>query len=219
MEKLNKATKIILVVVTCIVVLCYLSTKFTIIKSISNSNSEQVIIGIIDAQLSTGYDNVVTNSTGIINSQIKTHGDRLISFANKYCPSLKIYYYDATNDNGSVDTNGLLSGLKWMKNKGVKHINISMSSNIFSDDLQNFIEENDKDIKIYASYHNLEQTLDYPAMYKYVIASGKKSRIAFKANDIQYKSNNIVLLSNGIKKYSGNSFLSIMTTINDIISK
>lgn len=42
----------------------------------------------------------------------------MINFANKYYSNLKIYYYDASNENGSVDTNGIIAGLEWMKEKG-----------------------------------------------------------------------------------------------------
>ncbi len=216
MIKLNKMVKFLLVLVTCIVVLSYIYNKFIVVKSISNS--DKVIIGIIDGRLSKNYDNVLTNISNRVNSSIKTHGDELIVFANKYYTDLNIYYYDASNVNGVVDTKGIISGLEWMKQKGIRHINISMSSNKFSNKLQNYIENNQDELKVFASYHNLEQTLDYPAMYDNVIASGKKSRIIFKNNDIEYRSNNIVLISKDIKRYSGNSFLSIITMIHDIIS-
>lgn len=210
----NKRLKLILVVTTFIVVTIFVFSKFIVIKG--HLNDEEIVFGIIDSQLTVNYDNVITNNENKVHFDKNTHGDRLINFANKYYSNLKIYYYDATNENGNVDTNGIIAGLEWMKKNRIKNVNISMSSSLYSDGIESYIEENQNELKIFASYHNLEQSLDYPAMYNGVIASGKRNRIVFKSNDIEYKSSNIILISKGITKYEGNSFLSIITIINDI---
>lgn len=97
-----------------------------------------------------------------------------------------------------------------MKNRGVKKINISLSSKIYSDDLQNWVSEH-QDIKIFASYNNKINTYDYPAMYEGVVASGKYNDvIKFKENDVKYNSMDIIGIFS-LKKYSGNSFLSLIS--------
>ncbi len=112
----NKMLKIILALITFIVVISFISSKFIIIKGYSNE--KEIIFGIIDAQLTIDYGNIIVNNRKKINPDKKTHGDQLINFANKYYSNLKIYYYDASNENGSVDTNGIIAGLEWMKEKG-----------------------------------------------------------------------------------------------------
>ena len=123
--------------------------------------------------------------------------------------NFKIYYFSAEVD-GKINSKSIIRGLNELINKNVKKINISLSSKIYSDDLQNWIREH-KDIKIYASYNNRINTYDYPAMYEEVIASGEYNEITkFKEIDVKYRSQNIIGLT-PLKKYSGNSFLSLVS--------
>ena len=97
-----------------------------------------------------------------------------------------------------------------MKEYGVNRINISLSSKVYSTQLQEWIDNN-PDIIVYASYNNKVNTFDYPAMYENVIASGEKnSKIEFKKNDVKYKSKKIISIRNK-QLYNGNSYLSLIS--------
>lgn len=208
-----KNIKFILALATIIVVISYISSQFIIIR---NNSLLETTIGIIDGSISVNYDKITYNSKSTRDYYTGTHGDEITKFANEYCPGVKIYYYDATNTDGKIDTEGIISGLKWMKENGVKQVNISMSSNTYSDELTSYINDNKDEFQLFASYHNLEQSLDYPAMYDNVIGSSKRSKVIFKDIDVQYKSNNIILVSDGFKIYRGNSYLSLLTMLNSI---
>ena len=66
-------------------------------------------------------------------------------------------------------------------------------------------------IQVYASYNNLKNSYDYPAMYSHVIGSGSEN-IEYKECDKKYRGNVVVFLPK-MKVYSGNSFLSLITML------
>lgn len=146
-------------------------------------------------------------------SNDKTHGDEMVQFAKEYAPEIEIYYYNATSSDGKIHSENILSALEWMKENNIKYVNISLSSARYNRQIEEWINNN-KDIIIYSSYNNLEQSADYPSMYDNVIASGIKNRIPKKDIDLIYKSNKIKLKHNLSKTYQGNSYLSIYSTIN-----
>lgn len=180
--------------------------------SIVTKDCSNQTIGIIDGKRSEIFNNVFSNNEITTNPE-KQHGDYMIEFAQTYCDNVKIYYYDASNDSGSIKTDGILDGLNWMLNNNVKKVDLSISTKIYSKDLENWIKEHNKSIQLYSSYNNLLNSRDYPAMYDYVIASGSNSKIPYKDFDTKYKKNIIIL--NG-KTYEGNSYLSLYTLLKSI---
>ncbi len=139
-------------------------------------------------------------------------GDHMIDFAN-ICNSKKnIYYFDASI-NGEISTESIIEGLEWMIENSVSKVNLSLSSKIYSEQLNQWINDHKDDIEIYASYNNNINSYDYPAMYSNVVASGKKSPIKFKDIDYSYASSNIIYIGSGVKLYEGNSYLSVLTLI------
>ena len=126
-----------------------------------------------------------------------------------FAPNIKILYYNA-NYGGKISTESIIDGLDELKEYGVNRINISLSSKVYSTQLQEWIDNN-PDIIVYASYNNKVNTFDYPAMYENVIASGEKnSKIEFKKNDVKYKSKKIISIRNK-QLYNGNSYLSLIS--------
>lgn len=126
----------------------------------------------------------------------------------------KIYYYIATDEDGKITSRTILDGLKWTQCKGIKRVNLSISSKFYNSDLSNWIKEN-KNIKIYASYSNLKNSKDYPAMYKNAEGSGYLNDIPYKDNDIIYNSNRILVWNKRIHYYMGTSFLSVYSLVSD----
>ncbi len=176
---------------------------------ISKTDLNNEVYGIIDDSLSKEIDNVIYIKSDYNSHKTESHGEKLCDFANNNYKNFKIYYFSAEVD-GKINSKSIIRGLNELINKNVKKINISLSSKIYSDDLQNWIREH-KDIKIYASYNNRINTYDYPAMYEEVIASGEYNEITkFKEIDVKYRSQNIIGLT-PLKKYSGNSFLSLVS--------
>lgn len=206
----NKARIVSCFLVGVVVFIIYTCLNNVMVISKTNLNNE--IYGIIDDSLSKEMENVVYIKSDYNNHKTESHGEKLCEFANDYYENFEIYYFSAEAD-GIIDSKNVIHGLNELINKSVKKINISLSSKIYSDDLQNWIREH-KDIKIYASYNNKMNTYDYPAIYEGVIASGAHDeRTQFKEIDVKYRSQNIIGLT-PLKKYSGNSFLSLMSMFN-----
>ena len=101
---------------------------------------------------------------------------------------------------------------------GVRYVSISLSSKFYSDEVQSWISKNKNDIVIYASYNNELNTLDYPAKYNDVIGVGSSPKIEKKKCDVIMKSSKIVLISNKLKFYYGNSFLTPYVMLRDTIN-
>lgn len=168
--------------------------------------------GIIDARVSNSHENVVFNKDHN-ESDSTSHGDMMIHFAQDICENLKIQYYDASDNEGNINTNAIIDGLEWMISNKVDRVNISLSTKTYSRELESWINEHYNDIKIYASYNNLINTKDYPAMYDHVIGSGTDNRIVYKKEDLKYLSNDIKLFYDINKEYIGNSYLSIYSML------
>lgn len=200
--------KNISILLLCAVVFAiYINSNYIIMLTKTDLNGE--IYGIIDDSLTTEIENVTYINYDNSNRKNESHGEKLCRFANDNYKNFEIYYYNA-EINGQISSENIIYGLDELKDRGVNKINISLSSKIYSDGLQNWISEH-KDIKIFASYNNKINTYDYPAMYEGVVASGKYNDvIKFKECDVKYNSMNIIGI-NSLKKYSGNSFLSLVS--------
>ena len=99
-----------------------------------------------------------------------------------------------------------------MKEKGIKRINLSVSTCVYNQEIASWIKNN-QDIQIYASYSNLKNSIDYPAMYEDVVGSGFWEKIPYKENDVVYESNEIIICNHKIRYYNGTSYLSLYTMI------
>ncbi|MCL1881672.1 MAG: hypothetical protein FWF76_05790 [Oscillospiraceae bacterium] len=210
----KKTLKIMLYVLPIVFIFAFvwLYNSFVFITTASYSGS----IGIIDFPLSYVPYNVVYYSQdgSSFISENETHGDSLIDFLRDYNFRGTIYYFPAKNDDGIITTENIICGLEWLISNEITRINISLSSALRNDELQEFINNN-PEIVIYASYNNQLNTLDFPAMYENVIGSGSDSRIQYKDIDRHYRTNKIVMTNrNGINRFAGNSFLSLVTMLN-----
>lgn len=199
-----------------ILILCLFLVIFLIPKSITVVYKKdcKYKLGIIDANLSSKYDNVIYSINTEISSIKPTHGDKLISFVFDCQKNAKLYYYDASDNSGSIKTNNIIDGLNWMAENSVDRINLSLSNKVKHEELQSWII-NHKNIRVYASYNNKLNSLDYPAMYNNVYATGCNPKINYKEIDIKYKNSNIIVLPNIFKKYKGNSYLSIISMLSN----
>lgn len=168
--------------------------------------------GIIDDSLSREYNNVETLNPGMkLKDKNMSHGDNLLNFVQNNYTNYSIYYFNAEID-GKISSESILEGLNTLKDKGVQSINISLSSKMYSQKIQDWILENNN-IKVYASYNNMKNSFDYPAMYKGVIASGiEEKEIQYKDTDIKYATRKIFCI-NKMNLYEGNSFLSLISML------
>lgn len=211
MSKRIKLIGLTVIIFTLIIFIYYIMTKEQKIEIESKDCSEKTI-GIIDGKLSKVYSNVIQNKDSI-SSQKLMHGDYMIQFAQAYCNKVTIYYYDASNADGLIKTDGIINGLNWMVYHNISQVNLSVSGKLHSNNLEVWIKDHHTSLQIYTSYSNLLNSLDYPSMYNYVIASGSNSKINYKNIDRQYRSDTIIL--NG-KSYVGNSYLSIYTLLKSV---
>lgn len=199
-----------------IVSIILLTVSFLTVRSnfvFLTKNPSNIEIGVIDSSLCSQYS--ISDSNLILKKKAitETHGDRLLKFTKNYAPNVKIVYYDASNDKGEVDTLNVMKGMDTLISKGIKRINISMSTSHYSEEFEKYLLNLPIDVEVFASYSNFDRTNDYPAMYKKVVGVGKKSVIPFKKEDITYNSSKIILISNDLKLYNGNSYLSLYEAI------
>lgn len=178
---------------------------------ISNTDYEESV-GIIDGNITTFYDNVSYFENRMLFDGSETHGDKMIDFALKIQKNLDLYYFDATNELGVIDTNSIIKGLDWMLENSVTRVNISLSSKTYSMELAEWISNHDE-IMVFASYNNRMNTNDFPAMYEGVYGSGSNSKVTYKSIDIQYSNNRIMICSAPLGLYNGNSYLSILSML------
>lgn len=201
---------IILVFATVIiVVICRDETKIVI--SVDDLNICNEYYGIIDTDLSCKYKNLLYSDTCSFNSELETHGDEMIKFVKKIKHDIKIAYYDAYTDRGNITTDSIINGLEWMKTNNVKNVNLSLSTSVYNKRLSDWIKDNKDYITIYASYSNKVNSLDYPAMYNFVVGSDYEKAITHKNIDYIYKTNVVIIDS---EKFVGNSYLSIISMLN-----
>lgn len=166
-----------------------------------------VSLGVIDGHLSGRKDNIIEdNINSYQNNNTHTHGDKVLEFVKKYAENQQIYYFDAERYD-KISSTSIIDGLEWMKKRGVKNVSISLSSRFYSAELDNWLNDNRNDITVYASYNNLSNSLDYPAMYKRVIGVGANLK-NMKQGDWSFKSRKMIVYSKrGISYFNGNSFL------------
>jgi len=152
-----------------------------------------------------------TNNTLCYNNI--SHGDKLINFIKKLSYSGDIYYYAAVNDKGYISTDNIIDGLEWMIENDIERVNISLSSKLHNEELEQWIQEHEK-IQIYCSYNNYYNSVaDYPAMYSDVVASGSDNRLNYKDCDERYANNRVLVINNGLELFVGNSYLSVYTML------
>lgn len=209
----HKIFKTTIILAAIVILTIGLSIIFFQFKFVFVNDTDEIIIGIIDDSLSFAHGNVVmSNKTLTEIDEIKSHGDNMLEFLIAYAPNVKVYYYDATNEEGVINTGNMILAFEWLMKQDVSIIVAGLSSNYYSEELKNYLQENQNNFYVYASYNNLEQSIDYPAMYPTVIGCGK-TRSTAKSNDMLYRTSKIILLSMKPKLYNGNSFLSLMAAI------
>lgn len=171
-----------------------------------------VRIGIIDGHISTDYNNILKSNVDE-KSEKKSHGDYVLESIMVMNNNIQLYYYDA-EQNGCISSDSLLNGLSWMKDNGVEYVSISLSSKHESEELQKWIKDNSEQIKIYASYNNKANSLDFPAMYTGVVGVGitrtKDTDKVFESNKLIYLGKDKVLFC------EGNSYLTPYAMLEDI---
>ena len=201
---------VVIVIAIIFIVLFVLLRSNLVVFVNSDSN---IIIGIIDDSLTRSHPNVVMqNRPSSDTSQATSHGDEMLKFVFAYAPNVGIYYFDATNTEGVIDTEHMLEALEWMISNGVEVVVIPLSARYYSVALRDFIQANQNRLRIYASYDNRTQSFDYPAMYHYVVGVGQ-TRYSYKPNDIIFRTSRIWLLHRRPMYFHGNSYLAILAAI------
>lgn len=169
-------------------------------------------IGIIDGQINKRGRGIKYYKK-TYSSKKPTHGDTMLNFALEYCKNnINLYYYDATDSEGNITTNNIIDGIEILSKDGVSRIVISLSSKKYNENFDNYLSDL-KNMEIYASYNNLKNSRDYPAMYNNVIGVTDDKGLDYKSDDIIYKSNQLIINFNYQEKYIGNSYLALYTAL------
>lgn len=214
MKKMTKKIIMILLIIVVIMFLlvAHLNYKYYFVNDFYETNQT---IGVIDGDLS--FDNaniVITNIDYTFSGEQKKHGDYLLNFIERVSDA-SIAYFDACDEFGKINTERIIIGLEWMKENGIKYVNISLSGNRYSEELENWLKDN-PDINVYASYNNNKNSFDYPAMYDEVVGSSVDGGLVKSEKDKVYSSNKIVLDYDFKNIYEGNSFLSVLSLMSDL---
>lgn len=208
---MKKKKNILLFTSMCIIaivstVLWVITHYYIIVKQTSVNKT----VGIIDGNRISDFSNVIYNGakTG---TQDGLHGDLLLSFIDLHYDGVNVFYYDAGGEDSFISAEEIIAGLEWMLLNDIREVNISLSSKEYSAELDNWISEHSSEIIVYASFNNLKNSYDYPAMLPGVVASGMDP-LEYKEGDIIYKKNRFIFLPS-FKKFEGNSFLSLVSMI------
>lgn len=197
-----------ILILTLIAILYLLFFEYRLVFKVNNNKK----VGIIDGEYSCILKNANYNTKPKSNVEEPTHGDLMLQFLDVVSENLEVYYYDASLEEGKINTAGILDGLNYLKQKEVDIINMSISSKFYSSDIEKWLKEN-PNIKVFASYNNLANSVDYPAMYESVYGTGKKVDIDYKSIDYTYFTNKIIVFPNIFKVYEGNSYMSLYNAI------
>lgn len=214
MKKITKKIIMILLIIVVVMFLlvAHLNHEYFFVNDFYETNKT---IGVIDGGLSFDNENIViTNIDYTFCGEQKKHGDYLLDFIEKVS-DVSIAYFDACDEFGKINTERIITGLEWMKENDIKYVNISLSGNRYSEELENWLEDN-PDIHVYASYNNNKNSFDYPAMYDGVIGSSVDEELVKSEKDRVYSSNKIVLDYDFKNIYEGNSFLSVLSLMSDL---
>lgn len=215
MKKYQKKVIVCIMILAVVIALLVHTYNRYIYVNYTSLNLVHHKVGIIDGNLQKKYECIVDTNIKEFD-QKESHGDEILGFLEDVS-DLDIYYFNACDDKGKINSSKILEGLQWMKNNEVSFVDISLSSRKYSKEIDIWIKENKDKLIVYASYNNQKESSDYPAMYKYVKGSGINEEVMDDKKDIIYKTNEIIV--NRKKKIEGNSFLSIITLLNDIKSK
>jgi hypothetical protein len=182
----------------------------------SPSKYDNAVIGVIDDTLSENHPCLHMKNNTILNES-SSHGDSILDFLDNCGLSDQVFYYDATNNEGKITSSNILDGLQWLKTQGVEYINISLSSKNYSTEIQEWITDNADAVTVFASYNNIYQSSDYPAMYSNVVGSGTHKKIMDLSKDCAYTTYKIINTKK-LSLYNGNSYLSLVTML-DLIEE
>ncbi|PXV91874.1 hypothetical protein C8E03_103445 [Lachnotalea glycerini] len=207
---------IILFIVLIGIGIIYIYCNVIFIKPDTNIGQNTVSFGIIDGGLSGEHSNVVDTNANYEEKKL-THGDKILNFMSEYVFDSSFYYYDAEDDN-TISTDKLLVGLQWMLDNNVECVSISLSSKFYSEEVADWMNENSNDIKVYASYSNTVNSLDYPASYNNVIGVGSSAKIEVKESDVIFRNSKLIVWSTPFRFYSGNSYLAPYCMVRDNIN-
>lgn len=176
------------------------------------SNETEKVYGIIDGVLNIEHSNIIkSNGSEEITSEMM-HGDTVLKFMDNVASEISFYYYNAETADG-ISSKSIVDGLQWMLENDVDAVSISLSSKYYSEELEDWIEQNSNKMTIYASYSNEANTFDYPARYDGVIGVGTVDTPEIGNKDVVYRTNNLVTITSKLKIYKGNSFLAPYTMI------
>jgi len=210
------------------------------VKKLHTSNNykdyrgESINIAVIDSgvnkdhkdfssNIKTGYnfiDNIDTTE------DLNGHGTQVVGIISSIdntiglagiAPKAQIYPLKILDDKGRSKVNKVIEALDWCIENNIDLINLSFSTNILNSELFEKINEvSDSGIIVVASYSNLNNTYDYPAMYNNVIGvKATKAKKIIVNNDIVYAYGNKVVTTNNNGEYiqvSGNSFATAHVT-------
>lgn len=172
----------IIVIVVCMGMYgyCKLEIKYEII------NLKGQKYGIIDGSMEDSFEHVIClNKNASVDGF--SHGKEMCSFIKRNYKNYEIYYYNA-EINGKMSSESIIAGLERLKAEGISKINLSLSSKVYSHEMQKWINDND-DVTIYASY-----THKSIAAFIYLIDNGREL-------EFEYENSSVFVSQDGSSKF------------------
>ncbi len=187
----------------------------------TDAKGEKVRIAIIDSGVDSDLlssDNSIDFSKDGTDADIIDHGTPVFNIIKKIASNAEIFSLKVVNKSGIVSMNSLVRALEWCVENNVDIINMSLSFSMYDENVENLCDTLiGSGVIIVSSINNEMSQIDYPSMYKGVIAVG------YTENCNLYDTNTSIIFrtphkiktishNGSLMKYEGNSILAPIVT-------
>lgn len=228
---MKKVVALILAVI--VFVLCYfmfpsydmLKEVYTSLAKKTDSKGEGVRIAIIDSGVNSpllSTDSSINFSKDSTSADVIDHGTPVFNIIKcqetGLASAAEVFSLKVFNKSGISSMSALVHALEWCMENNIDIINISLSFSIYDENVENLCYALlDSGVIIVSSISNEMKNIDYPSMYKGVIAVG------YTKNYSQYDADSSVIFCSpctvktvgqdgSLKNYDGNSVVAPIIT-------
>lgn len=159
-------------VIITVSILCFI---FGGIKLLYKPQIKTIKVGIIDGAISS--DNIsrygITDFLTLTHEEniTSTHGQMILDIICNKSSNIDIYYVAVLDNNNSSDISNICKALRYLKEKDVDIINMSLMTLTHNNELENYVKRLiDSGITIIAACLNYSNITCYPANYDGVIS-------------------------------------------------
>ena len=202
---------------------------YAVLEKETDARGDNVRIVVIDSGVNSNLlltDSSINFSKDGTADDIVDHGTPVFNIIKKLAPNAEIFSLKVVNKSGIVSMNALVRALEWCMENNIDIINMSLSFSMYDENVENLCAVLiDSGVIIVSSISNEKSLVDYPSMYKGVIAVGYTENYNLYTNDTSVIFNiphSVKTINNNgsLVEYKGNSILAPIVTgiLADILS-